>query len=64
MHHFGWHDCLICKNSEGNGSLIIEYGGKSYRCPAMIYHYINDHGYNPGEEVIEAILNGEYRKEE
>jgi hypothetical protein len=41
-----------------NGSHIIYYNGLEFRCPAGVYHYIEEHDYNPGPKVIDAIFNG------
>ena len=65
LQHLGSHYCGICEESikndyDWNGSFLIEYGGKSYRAPASVGHYIEFHDYNPGEEVIEAVLGGVY----
>ncbi|MFA6088604.1 MAG: hypothetical protein WC755_01955 [Candidatus Woesearchaeota archaeon] len=75
MNHCGWHDCEICEKENkdnkgddyaGNGSYLIIYKNKEYRCPELVKHYISKHDYNPGPEVIEALFNGKWktRKEE
>lgn len=48
-----------------NGSYLIRYGKFTLRSPAGVEHYIEEHDYNPGPFVIEAILNGkeEHEKE-
>lgn len=69
MQHCGWHDCEICQkegkdnnedNCKWNGSYVINYNEKEYRCPESVKHYIEEHDYNPGEEVIEALFNGKW----
>lgn len=50
-----------------NGSFLIQHNGLEFRCPAGVHHYVEDHDYNPGDIVIEAILNGDialYKDEE
>ena len=58
MHYFGEHECLICGKEEFCGSLIILYNGIIYRAPWNVSHYIREHDYNPGEEVINAVMHG------
>ena len=41
-----------------NGSYLIDFEGKRLRCPAGVEHYIEEHDYNPGSFVIDAILHG------
>ena len=68
LHHMGHHNCEICeaaktkreRGSSFNGSLVITYKDREFRCPAGVEHYIEKHDYNPGEEVIEALFNGTY----
>jgi hypothetical protein len=61
--HCGFHMCEICneynERSTFNGSVYIEYKGKSYCCPNGVEHYIEQHNYKPPKEVIEAIKYGD-----
>lgn len=57
-YHFGMHDCLMCRKSEFNGSLVVVYNSIFYRAPWDVSHYIREHDYNPGLEVVEAVMNG------
>lgn len=72
MLHRGHHNCEICQK-EGkellygfNGSLLVDYNGKQYRSPEpnAIVHYIEEHDYNPGKEVIEMLFNGRIKTRE
>lgn len=61
--HRGFHVCEICQNTiktnhGWNGSFVFEKEHIHYRCPASVGHYIEAHNYNPGSEVVDAILNG------
>jgi len=42
----------------GNGEIRIIGKSKLYAAPALIYHYIVEHGYKPPLEFIEAVLTG------
>lgn len=42
----------------GHGHHLIQYEKKVYMCPALILHYILDHGYQPPSEFMEAIEKG------
>jgi hypothetical protein len=51
MSHRGWHNCEFC--GEATSSHCIAVGG--YVSPAMIIHYIQDHGYKPPDEFLQAL---------
>ena len=65
----GWHACEFCslptarglKFSRyarlGSGNLWIPTASVVYVAPAMILHYIAEHGYAPPEEFIAAVLD-------
>src|SRR5262245_1268399 len=36
----------------GHGHHLVQHGGKVYICPALILHYILDHGYCPPAESV------------
>ncbi len=67
MHHMGSHDCEVCgkskpkKQYQGNGSFLITHAGLEFRCPAGVIHYIEEHDYNPGYQVIEALFEGRWK---
>jgi hypothetical protein len=44
----------------GHGHYLIHYYEKVYLSPALILHYILDHGYKPPDEFIEAGCKGEF----
>jgi hypothetical protein len=39
----------------------LEHEGRVYVCPALILHYILDHGYRPPEEFVRAVIEGRFR---
>ncbi|GAA2407873.1 hypothetical protein GCM10010420_39980 [Streptomyces glaucosporus] len=55
----GVHECEFCSSGEpmqGNGELhIYSADGKVYSAPTMIVHYIEDHGYAPPVQFVEAV---------
>ena len=65
----GWHACEFCSLPTarglqfsryarlGSGNLWIPTASAVYEAPAMILHYIADHGYAPPEEFIAAVLD-------
>ena len=44
----------------GHGHFLLHYKENVYLSPALILHYILDHGYKPPDIFIEAVLNGEF----
>jgi hypothetical protein len=44
----------------GHGHHLIRYDTIIYMAPALILHYILDHGYRPPEEFQEAATSGEF----
>ena len=40
---------------KSKGYLHIKSNGKKYRSPGMLVHYMEEHGYLPPEEFIEAL---------
>lgn len=54
----GIHECEICGEGLGNGSIKISFRGKIYCCPNAVDHYIENHDYCPDDIVIEAINKG------
>jgi len=68
-HYCGFHGCEVCRE-EGNatmatanlfeGSIKIRYKDKIYCCPRGVEHYIESHDYKPPDEVLLAVLEGEY----
>lgn len=68
VHYYcGYHTCRICGLKRGdslaggsNGSIRIKHNGKIYNCPQNVVHYIEEHDYNPGQEVLAALSKGTY----
>jgi hypothetical protein len=44
----------------GHGHFLIRYNETVYLSPALILHYILDHGYKPPDAFIEAVCQGEF----
>jgi hypothetical protein len=62
----GVHPCNLCgadrfPNSDlrmGSTEIWIPYDlGKFYAAPSMIFHYIEDHQYEPPRQFLEAVAN-------
>jgi len=53
-----WHGRQI--RLYGHGHHLLQHGPTTYMLPALILHYILGHGYQPPEEVLEAIVAGEF----
>jgi hypothetical protein len=55
----GHHTCLCCQAGQpaarGSGEIRVEGDGKVYAAPALVYHYVDAHGYKPPEEFIQAV---------
>lgn len=43
------------KQRQGNGEIRVPYDGIIYAAPILIVHYIDEHGYLPPEQFLEAI---------
>ena len=56
----GVHECDLCppgEGPEGNGEVRIPGApGLAYAAPSLIIHYITEHGYQPPEAFIDAVL--------
>ena len=42
----------------GNGEIRVIGNSMLYAAPALIYHYVIEHNYQPPQEFIDAILTG------
>lgn len=42
----------------GNGEIRVIGEGVVYAAPALIYHYVVQHGYRPPDEFVTAIMDG------
>ncbi len=57
----GYHECEFCegKNKATSGSekmLRDEVNKIEYRFPQMIFHYIEEHGYQPPEDFVLFVM--------
>lgn len=68
VHHLGFHFCELCNfardsSLEGARSStviqVVARGGTIYFAPAMICHYVSQHGYQPPEDFIEAVMEND-----
>ena len=48
----------------GHGHHLLRHGTITYMVPALILHYILDHGYRPPQEFLEATTAGEFLRPE
>lgn len=50
----GYHGCPFCSDGSGNGEVWLKSkSGKIYVAPALITHYVEEHGYKVPETVLE-----------
>ena len=54
----GLHECELCveKPFVCGSNLWIATESVVYIAPGMVLHYIEEHGYKPPEEFVEAVL--------
>ena len=55
----GWHECSLCSDGQrrtGSYNLLIPTTRLLYVAPEMIVHYIEDHGYRPPLEFVDAVM--------
>lgn len=58
----GFHVCELCpsdRQSKPHGSAEIHvrgHAGRAYAAPELIFHYVRDHGYQPPDEFVSAVL--------
>lgn len=48
----------------GHGHYLLQHGTSVYMAPALILHYILDHGYRPPQEFLDATIAGEFLRPE
>lgn len=57
----GVHRCSICleagQSKRGHYNLLIPTQDLLYVAPELVVHYVEDHGYQPPAEFIEAVLS-------
>lgn len=52
----GYHTCEFCGRSHGIGNFGVPSGDLLFVAPEMVVHYIEQHGYRPPNEFVEAVL--------
>src|SRR5262245_55142707 len=52
----GFHTCEFCGQAHGIGNFGVPSGDLLFVAPEMIVHYIEEHGYIPPAEFVEAVL--------
>ena len=52
----GWHPCFFCYRYAGGAEMRVEHRGTTYMAPVLVTHYVDDHGYLPPREFIEAVM--------
>lgn len=52
----GFHECDLCHKARDNRNVLIPGDDVLYVAPAMITHYMRDHGYLPPAEFSENAL--------
>ena len=73
----GYHTCTLCAKFlpeikwkrrkitlQGHGHYLVQLGQVVYMAPALLLHYILDHGYRPPDEFLEAVSKGRFLTEE
>ena len=53
----GSHACDFCGKAWGGGAFVFEGPSRSYFCPEMITHYVDEHDYLPPAEFVEAVMS-------
>lgn len=59
MLFMGFHRCSLCLEGQrkvGYHNLLIPTNQLLYVAPQLVIHYIEDHGYQPPQEFIEAVM--------
>jgi hypothetical protein len=70
--YMGVHTCQFCAEPEpvvqvqwegerfalGDGEIRVIGTDVVYAAPTLIYHYVAEHGYQPPQEFVEAVLKG------
>ena len=56
----GTHDCDLCpagSGLRGNGEVhVVGADGQVYAAPVLVVHYVEEHGYLPPQEFIDAVM--------
>jgi hypothetical protein len=69
--HRGYHTCTLCGNLlpeikwkrrrialQGHGHYLVQLDHIVYMAPALLLHYILEHGYRPPDEFLDAVSKG------
>jgi hypothetical protein len=52
----GFHTCEFCGKAHGTGNFGVPSGDLLFVAPEMVVHYIEQHGYSPPAEFVDAVL--------
>ncbi|MEI8380511.1 MAG: hypothetical protein WCJ09_10300 [Planctomycetota bacterium] len=52
----GYHTCEFCGRANGIGNFGVPRGELLFVAPEMVVHYIEQHGYQPPAEFVDAVL--------
>lgn len=59
-YHMGFHECSLCPAGQkrtGLDNLLVPTRELLYVAPELVIHYIEDHGYRPPDQFLEAVQN-------
>jgi hypothetical protein len=59
VYFMGVHECSLCpegKEAVGASNVMIPTERLIYIAPELVVHYIEDHGYRPPQEFIDAVM--------
>ena len=59
MLFWGFHECTLCADGQrrtGCLNLLIPTSQLLYVAPEMIVHYVEEHGYRPPLEFVDAVM--------
>jgi hypothetical protein len=56
VHACGWHTCEFCRVAREGRNVLVPGNDVLYIAPAMVSHYMREHGYLPPAEFREAAL--------
>jgi hypothetical protein len=72
----GIHGCTLCGQEspavrwkrrkfplQGHGHYLVQLGQVVYMAPALLLHYVLDHGYCPPDEFLVAVMKGHFLSE-
>jgi hypothetical protein len=53
---FGYHTCELCQKYDHGGNFGVPGDQVLYVAPAMILHYVEEHGYLPPKQFVDFVL--------